>query len=262
MVYIGTDSGLFISGSGGKVWRKYTRDDGLSGDNVTSISFDYDAEAIIVSASDGVNQGEYFLWTVSAIKGAGTVYCIAESFDYQRKHVAFFAGTDKGLFQSMDNCQTWENVYDRKAVYTVQAHNLLENLVVGTDGDGILVYDRPYQGIKNKSPMIIDKSNGLLSNDNLCYCTGRFEGFSRKAFVAYDDRSGLSYTNDIYDSSKDAWKKFDESNNITDSEYSTLRVLDDKLFCTNPSGLFSHSGASLVVSDKLEPGVDCKSLSQ
>lgn len=257
-LYVGTDNGLFVSGTDGKVWRNYTTKDGLSDNNITSISIDADAEAIIVATSGGINQGDFFSWSVSTIQGAGTVYCLAESFDYQRKHVVFFAATDKGLFQSLDSCVSWENVYEKKPVYSVQAHNFSEVLFVGTVGEGILVYPRPYEGIKNKSPRIINTSNGLLHNSISQIALDASDAFATKAFVSYADGDlgggyGLSYTNDINDDTANAWNTFDEKNNIPDDEYFSLKVIDKKVFCCAVSGF-------LAISDQLSIGLDCKNL--
>ncbi|VVP62027.1 hypothetical protein PS870_06507 [Pseudomonas fluorescens] len=250
-LYVGTNDGLFISHKNKEIWFHYTKADGLAGNKVQDISVDvFRGKYLMVATDQGLCQGLCFNWSTVTIPDATQIYSLVNVRDGDEISKIFYAGTDIGLYKSSDDCATWTNIYNKKPVISLATTKYSNGtLFVGTDGDGIFIYQRA-KGVNEKTPATYRYTtlNGLSSNRVSWIAPWAPNNFSQRVFVSYYDAPEVSYI----DAYNDDWNSFSLSqNNLPLGLGSSIRVLNDKLYISTYD--YENMGAYVAVSQaKLE----------
>ncbi|EGK9149027.1 hypothetical protein IOW38_004372 [Salmonella enterica] len=258
-LYVGTNDGLFISHKNKEIWFHYTTADGLLGNQITDIAIDVaDGQFLMVSTTNGLNQGYFFNWSIATIPEVTQIYSIAKVVDGLQTKGVFFAGTDKGLYKSQDDCLTWVNVYNNAPVLCLASspfHN--GALYVGTDGDGVFIYMRVGFISKNTTPDYhYTTANGLVDNRVMCIAPLVENAFTQTVFVGYYDSPEISYINNFQQN----WQSFNiDTNDLPLGVANSVKILNNKLYiCSNDH---EKQGGFLAVSQQaLSTGFDCKNM--
>ncbi|ENS1098117.1 hypothetical protein [Escherichia coli] len=258
-LYVGTNDGLFISHKNKEIWFHYTIADGLLGNQITDIAIDVaDGQFLIVSTTNGLNQGYFFNWSIATIPEVTQIFSIAKVVDGLQTQGVFFAGTDKGLYKSQDDCLTWVNVYDKAPVLCLASspfHN--GALYVGTDGDGVFIYMRVGAISKNTTPDYrYTTANGLVDNRVMCIAPLIENAFTQTVIVGYYDSPEISYINNF----EQNWQSFNiGTNDLPLGVANSVKILNKKLYiCSND---YENQGGFLAVSQQaLSTGFDCKNM--
>jgi photosystem II stability/assembly factor-like uncharacterized protein len=207
LIYVGTDDGLLqITEDGGKTWRKLDKFPGVAAMAYVSriITSNHEANTAYVSFDNHQNADfkPYLLKTTDAgrtwtsISGNlppnGPVWAIAE--DHINPNL-LFAGTEFGLFFSIDTGQKWIQLKGGLPTIAVRDLNIQKrenDLVVGTFGRGIYILDNytPLRSIK--AERLKQESVLFPVKDALMYIQsqplgGRGKSFQGETFYTADN---------------------------------------------------------------------------
>lgn len=156
LLYVGTDDGLVqVSRDGGVTWTKYDTFPGVPAETyVSRVVASRHAEATVYVTLDGHRSNDFApyvlkstdygkTWTsiASNLPKTGSVHVIREGL---RNPKLLFAGTEFGLFASLDTGATWARMtqgFPTVAVHDIVVHPRDGDLVVGTHGRGLYVFD-------------------------------------------------------------------------------------------------------------------------
>jgi photosystem II stability/assembly factor-like uncharacterized protein len=170
LLYVGTDDGLVqVSEDGGQSWRKVESFPGVPDRAyVRRLEASRHDDRTVYAAFDNHKMGDfkpYVLksadrgrtWTAIAgdLPERGTVYALAEDHEQPR---LLFAGTEFGLFFTLDGGQRWIRL--KGGLPTIQVRDLAiqrreNDLVVGTFGRGIYVLD-DYSPLRQASEKLLE----------------------------------------------------------------------------------------------------------
>jgi photosystem II stability/assembly factor-like uncharacterized protein len=197
LIYVGTDDGLVnITEDGGKNWRRIEKFPGVADMAYVSriITSNHNADTAYVSFDNHQNADfkPYLLKTTDAgrtwvslaanLPKSGPVLAIAE--DHVNPNL-LFAGTEFGLYFSIDGGQKWIQL--KGGLPTIAVHDLniqkRENdLVVGTFGRGIYVLDN-YTPLRLLKPEMLRQEATVFSvKDALMYIQSQPLGGRGKSF--------------------------------------------------------------------------------
>jgi photosystem II stability/assembly factor-like uncharacterized protein len=156
LLYVGTDDGLVqVSENGGTSWRKVESFPGVPKESVVAdlVASTHDAD-VVYAAFDNHQMGDFAPYVLTSrdrgkswtkitgeLPERGTVYCLAED---PVKRELLFAGTEFGVFVSLDGGRKWVKLSG--GMPTVAVRDLViqareSDLVAGTFGRGIWVLD-------------------------------------------------------------------------------------------------------------------------
>ncbi|MEP6922602.1 MAG: glycosyl hydrolase [bacterium] len=197
LVYVGTDDGLIqITEDGGKSWRKIDKIPGIPEMAYVSriVASNHQANTVFVAFENHQNADfkPYLLKSTDAgrtwiqINGnlpkSESVWAIAE--DHVNPNL-LFAGTELGLFFTIDGGQKWVQL--KGALPTIQVRDLTiqkreNDLVVGTFGRGIYVLDN-YTPLRLLAPEMLKQDGPLFPvKDALMYVQSQPLGGRGKSF--------------------------------------------------------------------------------
>ncbi|ULH13100.1 hypothetical protein MF265_10240 [Serratia marcescens] len=243
-LYAGTSDGLFVSHNDGLHWEIYTTADSLTGDNVRAISADPIYNNIILSTDTGISMGELFSWekSTTGLPSNGYVSCIIRS---ENKNI-FYAGvgyadktTDQGLYQSIDGCKSWRQIYNQSGINSLFHHKFNKTLYVGTDSDGLLVYDNANTSTPSLSYTFTEK-DGLLNNQVINVTGEAPNAFYARIAVSHSE--GISYSDNARDFSA-PWKILTPNNSSLPGKYiQSLKFINDKLYCCGTQNALYYDG--------------------
>ncbi len=176
LIYVGTDDGLVqVTEDGGKAWRKVEQFPGVPERTYVSklVAGQHDAGTVYACFDNHKNgdfapyllkstdSGKTWVSVAGDLPARGTVYCVAE--DHADPNL-LFAGTEFGLFVTLDGGKKWSRV--RNGLPTIQVKDLcvqqkMNDLVVGTFGRGIYVLD-DYSPLRLLSAEVTAKKEAIL----------------------------------------------------------------------------------------------------
>jgi photosystem II stability/assembly factor-like uncharacterized protein len=215
LIYVGTDDGLIqVTEDGGKNWRKIEKFPGVSDLPYVSriIASNHDANTAYAAIENHQNADfkPYLLKTTDAgrtwvsissnLPKNGPVWAIAE--DHVNANL-LFAGTEYGLFFSVDGGQKWIQL--KGGMPTIQVRDLAiqrreNDLVVGTFGRGIYILDN-YTPLRSIKPEALKQEAQLFPvKDALMYIQaqplgGRGKSFQGESFyTAENPPFGATFT--------------------------------------------------------------------
>ncbi|MBA4064436.1 MAG: glycosyl hydrolase [Isosphaera sp.] len=197
LIYVGTDDGLVqVTEDGGKAWRKVEQFPGVPERTYVGklVAGQHDA-GTVYACFDNHKNGDFAPYLLKSTDGGktwvsvagdlparGTVYCVAE--DHVDPNL-LFAGTEFGLFVTLDGGKKWGRV--RGGFPTIQVKDLcvqqkMNDLVIGTFGRGIYVLD-DYSPLRLLSPELTAKKDAILFpvRDAVLYVPSAQFGGSGKA---------------------------------------------------------------------------------
>src|ERR1700754_2072939 len=206
LIYVGTDDGLIqITEDGGKNWRKVEKFPGVGDVAYVSriIASNHDANTAYASFDNHQNADfkPYLLrttdagktWTsiTSNLPANGPVWAIAED------HVnpgLLFAGTEFGLFFSIDGGQKWIQLKGGLPTIAVRDLNIQKrenDLVIGTFGRGIYILDN-YAPLRSINAEMLKQDAVFPVKDALMYIQsqplgGRGKSFQGESFYTADN---------------------------------------------------------------------------
>lgn len=227
-IYLGSRSGGFWrSLDGGATWEGGLTDF-LFASGVDAIAVDPDnVEQVLINvknARNGYSHGIYSSadsgsnWTETAFNpdnlgmgGLGSNFRIYKIFYHPTIDDLVFVGTNKGLFRSEDNLNTWTQVYSNKLITAISFHPTESNIVYflstnGSTGDRDFVFKSTDTGVSFSATQELQgnaNAKGLLSVSPDCpdclffastsgvwKSTDQGETFS---FLTNPDQSGLGF---------------------------------------------------------------------
>lgn len=215
LIYIGTDDGLIqITEDGGKSWRKVDKIPGIPDMAYVSriVASNHDANTVYAAFENHQNADfkPYLLKSTDAgrvwtqINGNlpknESVWTVAE--DHANPHL-LFAGTEFGLYFSIDGGQKWIQL--KGGLPTIQVRDLAiqkreNDLVVGTFGRGIYILDN-YTPLRLLKPEMLKQDGPLFPvKDALMYIQsqplgGRGKSFQGESFyTAENPPFGATFT--------------------------------------------------------------------
>lgn len=176
LIYVGTDDGLIqVTSDGGATWMKYEKFFGVPDMTYVSclLASQHDANTVY-AAFDNHKMGDYkpYLfrsrdrgktWEVIAsnLPERGSVYTLAE--DHEKSEL-FFAGTEFGLFFTIDAGKKWVQLKGGLPIIPVKdiAIQTRENdLVLATFGRGFYVLD-DYAPLRQITPALLESESFLF----------------------------------------------------------------------------------------------------
>ena len=197
LIYVGTDDGLVqVTEDGGKNWRKIEKFPGVPDMSYVSriIASNHDANTAYVSFDNHQNGDfkPYLLKTTDAAERGrrlsanlpknGPVLAIAE--DHVNPNL-LFAGTEFGLFFSIDGGQKWIQLKGGMPTIAVRDLNIQKrenDLVVGTFGRGIYILD-DYTPLRLLKPEMLRQEAAVFPvKDALMYIQSQPLGGRGKSF--------------------------------------------------------------------------------
>jgi len=207
LIYVGTDDGLIqVTEDGGKNWRKLETFPGVADMSYVSriVASNHDANTVYVAFENHQNADfkPYLLKSTDAgrtwVSIAGNlpknqpVWAIAE--DHVNPNL-LFAGTEFGLFFSIDGGQKWIQL--KGGLPTIQIRDLTiqkreNDLVVGTFGRGIYILDN-YTALRQLRPEMLKQDAQLFPvKDALMYIQsqplgGRGKSFQGESYYAAEN---------------------------------------------------------------------------
>jgi photosystem II stability/assembly factor-like uncharacterized protein len=207
LIYVGTDDGLLqITEDGGKNWRRLEKFPGVGDMAYVSriITSNHDANTAYVAFNNHQNNDfkPYLLKTTDAgrtwtslsanLPKNGPVWAIAE--DHVNPNL-LFAGTEFGLFFSIDGGQKWIQLKGGLPTIAVRDLNIQKrenDLIVGTFGRGIYILDN-YTPLRVLKPEMLRQDGAVFPvRDALMYIQsqplgGRGKSFQGEAFYTADN---------------------------------------------------------------------------
>jgi photosystem II stability/assembly factor-like uncharacterized protein len=207
LIYVGTDDGLIqVTEDGGKSWRKIDKFPGVPDISYVSriIASHHDANTVYAAFDNHQNADfkPYLLkstdagrtWTAisSNLPANGMVWAIAE--DHVNANL-LFAGTEFGLFFSIDGGQKWIQLKGGLPIIAVRDLNIQKrenDLVVGTFGRGIYILDN-YTALRLLKPEMLKQEAQLFPIKNaLMYIPaqpigGRGKSFQGESYYTADN---------------------------------------------------------------------------
>jgi len=156
LLYVGTDDGLIqVSRDAGATWTKYDTFPGVPAETyVSRVTASRHNEATVYATFDGHRSNDFApyvlkstdfgkTWTsiTSNLPKGGSTYVIREGL---KNGKLLFVGTEFGLFASIDAGATWARMsqnFPTVAVHDLLVHPRDGDLVVGTHGRGLYVFD-------------------------------------------------------------------------------------------------------------------------
>lgn len=261
-LYLGTTQGLMISDDRGLTWNRSSLGSGVTRP-IVAISESKKQDAIFVATDSAIYQGNFFDWRFSSIAPNQNVYCIVKAKGRTGQY-RFYAGTDSGLFESGDDCQTWKLVSNGIGeVYSLYYDPLLNYLLVGTNGSGLLYFNAASVGIDSKPSAVATEANGLCSNFVASVNAVVSTDGSLRLFVAHID-GGISYAKDGLSAPYEpgAWMKLQAG--LPGKTTGIVRVFDGRAYLcgSDPHGFCARSNvlsgkdASLNFSPLYDDGND------
>jgi photosystem II stability/assembly factor-like uncharacterized protein len=197
LIYVGTDDGLVnVTEDGGKNWRRIEKFPGVGDMAYVSriITSNHDANTAYVSFDNHQNADfkPYLLKTMDAgrtwvslssnLPKNGPVWAIAE--DHVNPNL-LFAGTEFGLYFSIDGGQKWIQLKGGLPTIAVRDLNIQKrenDLVVGTFGRGIYVLDN-YTPLRLLKPEMLRQEAAIFPvKDALMYIQSQPLGGRAKSF--------------------------------------------------------------------------------
>jgi hypothetical protein len=197
LIYVGTDDGLLqITEDGGKNWRRIEKFPGVADMSYVSriITSNHDANTAYVAFDNHQNADfkPYLLKTTDAgrtwvslsgnLPKNGPVWAIAE--DHVNPNL-LFAGTEFGLFFSVDGGQKWIQL--KGGLPTIAVRDLTiqkreNDLVVGTFGRGIYILDN-YAPLRSIKPEMLRQDSAVFPvKEALMYIQSQPLGGRGKSF--------------------------------------------------------------------------------
>jgi photosystem II stability/assembly factor-like uncharacterized protein len=197
LIYVGTDDGLIqVTEDGGKNWRKIATFPGVADMAYVSriIASNHDANTVYAAFENrqnadfkpyllkSTNAGRTWVSITSNLPKNQPVWAIAE--DHVNPNL-LFAGTEFGLFFSIDGGQKWIQL--KGALPTIQVRDLTiqkreNDLVVGTFGRGIYILD-DYTSLRLLKPeMLKQEAQFFPIKDALLYIPSQPLGLRGKSF--------------------------------------------------------------------------------
>jgi len=207
LIYVGTDDGLVqVTEDGGKNWRKIEKFPGVADMAYVSriITSNFDANTAYVAFNNHQNNDfkPYLLKTTDAgrtwtslssnLPKNGPVWAIAE--DHVNPNL-LFAGTEFGVFFSIDGGQKWIQLKGGVPTIAVRDLNIQKrenDLVLGTFGRGIYILDN-YTPLRLLKPEMLRQEAAVFPvKDALMYIQsqplgGRGKSFQGEAFYTADN---------------------------------------------------------------------------
>ncbi|MFN2491671.1 MAG: glycosyl hydrolase [Pyrinomonadaceae bacterium] len=215
LIYIGTDDGLIqVTEDGGKNWRKIEKFAGVVDmayvsriitsnhePNTVYAAFDNhqnaDFKPYVLKSNDA---GRTWISIAGNLPKNGPVWGIAE--DHVNPNL-LFAGTEFGLFFSIDGGQKWIQLKGGLPTIAVRDINIQRrenDLVVGTFGRGIYILDN-YTPLRTLKPEMLKQDAGLFPvKDALMYIQsqplgGRGKSFQGESFYTAENPAfGATFT--------------------------------------------------------------------
>jgi photosystem II stability/assembly factor-like uncharacterized protein len=215
LIYIGTDDGLIqVTEDGGKTWRKIEKFAGVADmayvsriiasnhqTNTVFASFDNhqnaDFKPYLLKSADA---GRTWISLSSNLPKNGPVLAIAE--DHVNPNL-LFAGTEFGVFFSIDGGQKWVQLKGGLPTIAVRDINIQKrenDLVIGTFGRGIYILD-DYTPLRLLKPEMLKQDGPLFPvKDGLMYIQaqplgGRGKNFQGESFfMAENPPFGIVFT--------------------------------------------------------------------
>jgi len=245
LIYIGTDDGLLqITEDGGKNWRRVEKPLDVPELAYVSriVASNHEANTVYVAFENRQNADfkPYLLkstdagrtWTSikSNLPANHPVWAIAE--DHVNPNL-LFAGTEFGLFFTVDGGQKWVQL--KGGLPTIQVRDLTiqkreNDLVVGTFGRGIYILDN-YTALRTLTPELV-KQNALLFpvKDALMYIQaqpigGRGKSFQGESFyTAENPPFGATFTYYLKDALKTKKEKRQEAEKDASKKGAVLSI--------------------------------------
>jgi len=206
LIYVGTDDGLIqITEDGGKNWRKLDKFPGVADMAYVSriIASNHDGNTAYAAFDNHQNADfkPYLLKTTDAgrtwvslssnLPKNGAVLAIAE--DHVNPSL-LFAGTEFGLFFSIDGGQKWTQLKGGLPTIAVRDLNIQKrenDLIVGTFGRGIYVLDN-YTSLRSLNAEMLKRDAVFPVKDSLLYIQsqplgGRGKSFQGESFYTADN---------------------------------------------------------------------------
>lgn len=198
LIYVGTDDGLIqVTEDGGKNWRKVELFPGIPERTYVArlLASQHDANTVYAAFDNhkSADFAPYLLKSTDAGKtwekvagdlpARGSVLAIAE--DHVNPKL-LFAGTEFGLFFTVDGGQKWHRM--RSGLPTIPVRDLciqqpMNDLLVGTFGRGFYVFD-DYTPLRNATPEALAKPAALLPvRDGFLFMPTAQYGGNKKAFL-------------------------------------------------------------------------------
>nr|WP_321409753.1 YCF48-related protein [uncultured Carboxylicivirga sp.] len=210
LIYGGSDDGVIqVTEDDGKTWRKISSFPGVPAytyvsdiyasrfdENVVYATFDNmkndDFAPYILKSND---KGKTWISISSNLPKNGTVHTLEQ--DFERKEL-LFAGTEFGLFFSIDEGKNWVQL--KSGIPTIAVRDLAiqereNDLVLATFGRGFFVLDN-YQPLKELTEEIAKKEAYLfdIKPANLFIQTGKIYGQGATYFGAANPEFGATFT--------------------------------------------------------------------
>lgn len=246
LIYAGTDDGLIqVTEDGGKSWRKIDLFPGVPERTYVAriAASQHDANTVYAAFDNHKNAdfAPYLLKSTDAGKtwekltgdlpARGSVLAFAE--DHLNPKL-LFAGTEFGLFASIDGGQKWHRL--RNGLPTIAVRDLciqrpMSDLLVGTFGRGFYILD-DYSPLRSATPEMFDKPAALFPvRDAFEYMPTTQYGGGRKGFlgeafyVADNPPYGAIITYHLKDSLPTLKQRRKEAQKKDNSPYPTLDQL-------------------------------------
>ncbi|MCU4165682.1 YCF48-related protein [Carboxylicivirga caseinilyticus] len=210
LIYAGSDDGVIqVTEDDGKTWRKISSFPGVPAytylsdiyasrfdENIVYATFDNlkndDFTPYILKSND---KGKTWISISSNLPKNGTVHTLEQ--DFERKEL-LFAGTEFGLFFSIDEGKNWVQL--KSGIPTIAVRDLAiqereNDLVLATFGRGFFVLDN-YQPLKELTEEIAKKEAYLfdIKPANLFIQTGKIYGQGATYFGAANPEFGATFT--------------------------------------------------------------------
>jgi photosystem II stability/assembly factor-like uncharacterized protein len=197
LIYVGTDDGLIqVTEDGGKNWRKIETFPGVGEMPYVSriVASNHDANTVYAALENrqnadfkpyllkSINAGRTWTSIAGNLPKSQPVWAIAE--DHVNPNL-LFAGTEFGLFFSIDGGQKWVQL--KGGLPTIQVRDLSiqkreNDLVVGTFGRGIYILDN-YTPLRQLKPEMLKQEAQLFPvKDALMYIQSQPLGLRGKSF--------------------------------------------------------------------------------
>ena len=215
LIYIGTDDGLLqITEDGGKTWRRLDKFPGVADMSYVSriATSNHDTNTVYVAFENHQNADfkPYLLKSVDAgrtwvsiagnLPKNGPVWAIAE--DHVNPNL-LFAGTEFGVFFSIDGGQKWIQLKSGLPTIAVRDINIQKrenDLVLGTFGRGIYILDN-YTPLRSLTPAMLKQDAVTFPvEDALMYIQsqplgGRGKSFQGESFYTAENPAfGATFT--------------------------------------------------------------------
>jgi photosystem II stability/assembly factor-like uncharacterized protein len=197
-LYIGTDDGLIhLTSDGGNTWKKLEQFPGIPDRTYVArlLASQHDSDTVYAAFDNHKNADfkPYLLkstdagktWTsiVGDLPERGSVLAIAE--DHVKPQM-LFAGTEFGLFVTLDGGKKWQRLkggFPTIAVRDIVINRPMNDLVVGTFGRGIYVLD-DYSALRELAPEKLKEEAILFpARDAVVYVPSQQYGLKGKAFL-------------------------------------------------------------------------------